>query len=126
MKIGFSTDDFETITGHVGRCAGFKIVVVDNGKILDSEDRENTFTHNRRKHQHHHGDNHGDHGHKRLAEGLKDCQYLICSSAGWRLVEEMEAEGIKIIFTDEIDIESAALQFEKGDLEILEEGVCRH
>ncbi len=128
MKVAIATDDYKSVTGHVGRCNGFLIVTVENGEIKETEERENKFTnHGRGGHDHgqqHHGEEHKT-GHQRLAEGLKDCSHLICHGVGWRLVEDLTVAGIKPILTNEEDALQAALKLENGTLEILEDAECR-
>ena len=129
MKLAIASDDMKTVTGHIGRVRGFVILEVENGEITSREYRQNLFTHHGRKnndaeehdHQHRHG--HG-HGHERLAEGLKGCSHLICHGAGWRVLEDLKKAGIETVFTFESDVEQAAVKFEKGELEINEEGAC--
>ena len=131
MKVAIATDDFMTVTGHVGRCNGFIVVDVQNGTVVSKEERENNFTHHRQgrhhEHGHEHNHEHGGHGHSHagLAEGLQDCSHLICSAAGGPLVNDLKAAGITTIFTTERDAETAAVKFENGTLEILEDGVCK-
>lgn len=119
MKIAVSTDDYKNISGHVGRCKGFLIFTVENGKIKYKEIRENLFTHHRRSSAHHHdGKMDGRYGYGKLASGLSDCNYLICQDCGWRLVEDLKQAGIKPIITRETDAETAAVKLEKCELEI--------
>ena len=123
MKLAIATDDFKTITGHVGRCNGFLVVEVENGEIKNTEERTNTFTNHKREGENHH--HHGSgHGHARLAEGLKDCGYLICSAAGKRLINDLNSSGIEVIFTDEMSCLEAAKSFSVGELNILEKSGC--
>lgn len=128
MKVAIATDDYKSVTGHVGRCNGFLIVTVENGEIKETEERENNFTnHGRGNHghgHHHHGEDHRS-GHQRLAEGLEDCSHLICHGVGWRLVEDLTVAGIKPILTNEEDALQAAIKLENGTLEILEDAECR-
>ncbi|KUG26804.1 hth dna-binding protein [hydrocarbon metagenome] len=130
MKVAIATDDYKSVTGHVGRCNGFLIVTVENGNIKETEERENNFTnHGRGNHgqghgHHHHGEEHKT-GHQRLAEGLKDCSHLICHGVGWRLVEDLTVAGIKPILTNEEDALQAAIKLENCTLEILEDAECR-
>ena len=126
MKIAIATDDYQSITGHVGRCNGFLVYDVQNGEIISEEKRDNNFTNHGRGqvHAHRHGEGHGKRGHKRLAEGLNDCSHLICHGAGWRLVEALKAENIELVLTPESDASIAALKFEKGELEINNDLVC--
>jgi len=128
MKVAIATDDYKSVTGHVGRCNGFLIVTIEKGEVKETEERKNNFTnHGRGGHghgQHHHGEEHKT-GHQRLAEGLKDCSHLICHGVGWRLVEDLTVAGIKPRLTNEEDALQAAIQLENGTLEILEDAECR-
>ena len=129
MKVALASDDNKTVTGHIGRVRGFIIIQVENGEIKSREYRPNVFTHHGRsengeEHGHHHGEEHG-HGHENLVEGLKDCSHLICTGAGWRVVEDLKKFGIEVIFTTESDAETSAIKFEKGELETDVDGTCR-
>lgn len=124
MKIAVATDDFTTVTGHVGRCNGFLIFEVESGEVKSKEERENAFTHHKQsggehKHDHSHG-----HGHSALAEGLKDCQKLICRGAGWRLVNDLNEIGVEVLLTKEELAEEAAIKLEKGELVVDENLKC--
>jgi predicted Fe-Mo cluster-binding NifX family protein len=44
MKIAVSTDDYITVSGHVGRCKGFMIFEIENGEILKVQKRDNNFS----------------------------------------------------------------------------------
>lgn len=132
MKIAIATDDFINVTGHVGRCKGFLIFDVENGKILKEERIENNFTNHSRGiskevgkvHGHNHGEQNGSSGHGRLSEGLKGCSHLICHGAGWRLVDDLKAQNIELVLTHEKDAKTTALKFENKELEIDENMVC--
>ena len=122
MKIAVATDDFVNVTGHVGRCKGFIIFDIENQKIKNVEERENNFTHHKLKNNH---SNSHEHSHNNLLEGLKDCSQLICTSAGWRLREDLESAKKEVIFTSEKIAEDAVKKLLDGTLEINEAGVCR-
>lgn len=124
MKIAVATDDFKTVTGHVGRCNGFLIYEIVDQKINRVEKRDNNFTnhkHNAGGHSHNH-----DHAssHSGLIIGLQDCSHLICHSAGWRLEEDFKNNNKELIFTNELEAEEAALKFSAGKLEVNENGSC--
>ena len=125
MKIAIATDDFLTVTGHIGRCNGFIIYNIEKNNI-NREQINNGFT-NHHKGEHHHGT--GEHGHSNdhssLVEGLKGCSNLICTAAGWRVIEDLRNNGIEVIFTNEIDADTAALKFAGGTLEVNIDGTCR-
>lgn len=88
MKIAVATDDFSTVTGHIGRCNGFLIFDIENSNVISKEGIENAFTHHKRC-EHHHGHHEHSHGHSHmhLMETLKGRSYLICTSAGWWIAE---------------------------------------
>jgi predicted Fe-Mo cluster-binding NifX family protein len=121
MKIAVATDDFSSVTGHVGRCNGFLVIEIDNNEIINTEKRENQFTNHKisKNHDHSHG-----HSHAGLVEGLRDCSHLICTAAGWRLQEDLKSAGIDLVFTNEKNAHSAALKFAEGKLELNPGGVC--
>ncbi len=123
MKIAVATDDFLTVTGHVGRCNGFLVFDIEDDKIVSTEKRENTFTHHKDHGEEAHSKSHG-HSHSNLVKGLIDCSHLICKAAGWRLQNDFEAVGKKVIFTNEKDAEQAAIKLFNGTLDINTEGAC--
>lgn len=131
MKIAVATDDFINVSGHVGRCAGFLVYDIEKGEVVSIEERKNSFTnHSMGGNEHHshlqHGSGHGSNdGHKRLAEGLKDCKYLISHGMGRRLVEEIKIFGITPLVTSEMNAELAAVKLEQGDLKMEEKFICR-
>jgi hypothetical protein len=103
------------------------IYEIDDGRIINREYRENIFTNHRLKPQghQHHGESAG-HGHENLAEGLKDCKYLISKGGGWRLVEDLKKFNINPVFTGEELIESAVNKFVKGELVNDTDLICGH
>lgn len=124
MKLAIATDDYRHVCGHVGRCIGFVILEVKNGEIISREERPNKFSHHVQNYTG--GENEHIEGgsHSKLVNALSDCEYLICHSAGWRLVEDLKKMNIETIFTSVSDIEIAAKQMEKGELDINEKGSC--
>ncbi|MGB5287940.1 MAG: NifB/NifX family molybdenum-iron cluster-binding protein, partial [Ignavibacteriaceae bacterium] len=121
------------VTGHIGRCRGFAVFEINDGKILNKEARENLFTNHRRGGAHHHGEGeghggqgHGRHSHEHLINGLKDCSYLISSGGGWRVVEDLKQHKITTVFTNEEFIDNAVNKFIKGELKNESDLVCDH
>jgi predicted Fe-Mo cluster-binding NifX family protein len=132
-KIAIATDDQKRVTGHIGRCRGFAVFEINDGKILNKEARENQFTNHRRGGAHHHGEGeghggqgHGRHSHEHLINGLKDCNYLISSGGGWRVVEDLKQHDITTLFTNEEFIDNAVNKFIKGELKNETDLVCDH
>ncbi len=117
-KIAVATNDQKRVTGHIGRCRSFMIFEIDKDKIVNNETRENQFTNHQRggEHHHHHGEGHGSHSHTHLINGLKDCQYLISSGGGWRVVEDLKKNNIITLFTDVESVDEAVNLFIKGEL----------
>lgn len=123
-KIAVATDDFLTVTGHIGRCNGFIIYELNGNQIVNREQKENTFTHHKTG-EHQHSEHNHSHGHESLIEGLQGSSALICTAAGWRAVEDLKRNNIDVIFTGEVNADIAAIKFAEGTLEINEEGICR-
>lgn len=117
-KIAVATNDQKRVTGHIGRCRSFMVFEIDKDKIVNKETRENQFTNHQRsgEHHHHHGEGHSSHGHTHLINGLKDCQYLISSGGGWRVVEDLKKNNIITLFTDVESVDGAVNLFIKGEL----------
>lgn len=120
MKIAVASDNGATITGHVGKCEMFIVFEINNKDITNIEKRANSFTmHKKEGHQHHehHGMEHQNHEqkgsgrHLGIIEGLKDCNYLFCCSGGPGLIDDLNANDIKTIFTDELNAEDAVKLF---------------
>ena len=129
-KIAIATDDQKRVTGHIGRCRGFAVYEINDGKILNKEVRENLFTNIEEadrviimKVKARGG---GRHSHEHLINGLKDCSYLISSGGGWRVVEDLKQHNIATLFTDVELIEDAVNKFIKGELKNETDLVCDH
>ena len=134
-KIAIATNDQQRVTGHIGRCRAFMIYEIEGEKIISKELRENQFTNHRSGGGHHHhqnegeghgGQGHGRHSHEHLINGLKDCNYLISSGGGWRVVEDLKKYNIATLFTNIESIDEAVNKFIKGELKNENELVCDH
>ncbi len=127
MKIAVASNNNVNVSGHLGRCKGFMIYEVNDNEVINSQYRENTFTNHGHEHHHQHerGHGHGD-GHSRLVEGLKDCQFIIFSTGGWRVIDDLKSAGITPVLTDERIAEVAVKKFLDGELIEKENGECRH
>lgn len=120
MKIAAASDDGKTITGHVGKCEMFIVFEISEKEIINVEKRENSFTMHKKDGLHHEHNEHHEHPkHERqgagrhigIIEGLKDCNYLFCCSGGPGLINDLNANGIQTIFTEEINAEDAVKLF---------------
>jgi predicted Fe-Mo cluster-binding NifX family protein len=127
MKIAVATNNNTSITGHVGRCRAFIIFNIEDNKIVNTEIRENTFTHHvmgqNHNHEHHHGEGER-HGHENLVDALKDCTYLLFQGGGWRLIEDLKANNIKPFLTSEKIAQTAVEKLLKGELKEEENLTC--
>ena len=68
----------------------------------------------------------GRHSHEGLIGGLRDCNYLISSGGGWRVVEDLKRNNIETLFTDVKFIDEAVDKFINGELINLEDLTCRN
>ena len=125
MKIAVASDDKITVTGHIGRCNGFIIFNVDDNKIAAIEYRENLFTHHRMQQHAHEYSEANRHGHNQLIQGLSDCSALIFNHGGMRLIEDLKANNILPVMTDEENAETAVIKYLGGELVVNEENVCK-
>jgi len=124
MKIAVATNNEKNVAGHVGQCKTFLVYEIKDNKITKVELRKNTFT-NHWQHNHgagHHGQS--GHGHGRLVEGIKDCSCLIFKSGGWRMIENLQQNGIKPVITDERIADDAVNKYLTGELKEKELAGC--
>ncbi len=134
MKIAVASNDSLKVSGHLGRCRSFVVFETKEKDIQYKEIRENTFRHHEsghgqygshEEHQHEHGEGAG-HNHNALIEIIKDCSYVIFQSGGWRVIEDLKANNITPMLTDEEIAEVAVKKFLTGELQSKDENTCRH
>lgn len=121
MKIAVASDNGTILTGHIGRCNMFLVFNTKDKEIVNVEKRNNSFTMHKQgdhehnpNHEHHHNNHNGRHA--GILNGLKDCQYLICSSAGPGLISDLTANKMEVILTDEMEAEIAVKKLLSGNL----------
>lgn len=126
-KIAIATNDYNTVASHIGRCNAFVIYEINGEKIINTEVRENNFTHHQINGEkfHHHSRGEGHHSHDGLINGLKDCIYIISRSGGWRLVEDLKQYNITTLFTKEKLIDDVINLFMIGKLENETNQICK-
>ncbi len=123
MKIAVITDDGKTISQHFGRAPYYKVLTVEEGKIVNSEMRDK-LGHNQFSAlgpEEHHPDQHGldsaSHDkHTQMAGSISDCEVLICGGMGRGAYESMRLLNIKPVVTEIRDIEEAVQAFLDGKL----------
>jgi predicted Fe-Mo cluster-binding NifX family protein len=141
MKVAVASDDGKTIAAHTGRCRYFVIYVVTEGKSVRLETIDNRFTpHMRGEHgpgrgerrllhdsDGPHGTGRGGGGHGYLLDALEGVEVLIARGMGPRLVNELNAHGIRSVFSSTEDADEAVRQLAEGELEELGPGgLCDH
>jgi predicted Fe-Mo cluster-binding NifX family protein len=132
MKIAVASNDLKHVTGHLGRCKSFIIYEIANGKVIDKEVRQNTFTHHAQRKHHHGGGNvqgngHGGghhHSHTALVDNLKDCKTLIFQSAGQPLIQSLKEGNIIPFLTNERMADEAVEKYLNGELIESSENAC--
>jgi predicted Fe-Mo cluster-binding NifX family protein len=123
MRIAVPTDDERQIAPHTGRCRGFAIYSVDGDRLEKLEYRAFESAHHSQAHVGHdagncsHGQHDGGgHSHHGLVETVRDCDVFLAMGMGPRLVNDLQAQGIKIMFTLERDVAKAVGAFAQGQL----------
>ena len=127
MKIAAITDDGLKLSRHFGRAPYFMVLTVEDGEVVNREQRdkyghgqiqlEGEHHSDTQDHQEggHHGNAQGRHGygtkaktrHEQMAASITDCQVLLCGGMGWGAYETMKEKGITPILTDIEDIDEA-------------------
>jgi len=122
MKIAVPTDDGKTITSHFGRARYFALFEVEEGRISRKEVVENNPYHG----EHHEHGAGARHSHDRFIALLDGCEVIISRGMGRRAMADLEAAGIKPVFTDETDAEQAAKAYSEGTLKPCSTPNCGH
>lgn len=127
-RIAIPTDNETHVAPHTGRCRGFAVYDLAEGKANKVEYRLNTFTEHHHSHQSA-GQQRCGHGHSHagILSGLGDCQALIAFGMGRRLADDLHANGFRVFLADTDEVESAALRLASGQLrEIPLDALCHH
>jgi predicted Fe-Mo cluster-binding NifX family protein len=127
MRIAVPTDDEKQIAAHTGRCTGFAIYAIEGEQSQKLEYRTVESAHSTSEHGGHgnsdgaHACAHGHqgesgHSHHGLIETVRDCDVFLAMGMGPRLVNDLQAHRIKIVFTMERDVVKAVEAFALGRL----------
>jgi len=124
MKIAIITDDGKTISQHFGRAPYYRVLTIEDGKIIEHEMRSkmghNQFSsepHTAENHEAGHGLDSASHNkHASMAETIADCKVIICGGMGTGAYQSMQQLGIQPLVTEVLDIEVAAQAFILGKL----------
>lgn len=108
MKIAFSSQDGKTISAHFGSAPIYKVIEIENQKIISREDRQNSSS-NDSSHQDH------AHHHNKF-DLLKDCQVVIAGGMGENAFQRLSNMGISVFLVDNKNIEETLKVFLAGNL----------
>lgn len=112
VKIGVSSQNFRTITGHAGKARRFIIYATDVQGGVQEVDRLD-LPKSMSMHETAHGEPHP----------LDELDVLITSGSGAGFVRKMNARQVEVIHTDETDPFEAVTNFANGSLLPLKESV---
>lgn len=107
MKIAIASDDTKTISHHFGRARGFVVFDIKNGKVVNTEYRENI------------GKYSGECGscdHSAMINNVKDCENVISYGMGHRIYTDLVNSDITPIVTEENTVDAALKQFLRNQL----------
>jgi len=112
------------ISQHFGRAPYYVVLTVEEGRIVDSEERLKAGHHTFAAQEHPRlgpGERHGyDPGsqakHRSMAGTIADCEVLIAGGMGWGAYDSLKGYGIRPIITDVGDIREAVRRYVEGNL----------
>lgn len=108
MKIAFSSQDGKTISAHFGSAPVYKVIEIENQKIISREDRQNSSNDD---------SSHQDHAHNHNKfDLLKDCQVVIAGGMGENAFQRLSKMGISVFLVDNKNIEETLKVFLTGNL----------
>ena len=123
MKIAAISDDGVTISQHFGRAPLYIVLTVENGKIVNREQRPKSGHQNfaATEHQTAPGERHSYDAasqakHRSMADTIADCQVLLAGGMGWGGYESLKSYNIEPIVTDVDNIDRAAQLYVAGKL----------
>ena len=127
MKIAVASSDGTHISPHFGRSSHFLVFDVEDGKIIGTELRSNTFTAHARGECHGQGQReHGVDSHNSIVEALHDCSAVLCYGMGWRAAEALSQGGVQpYVLGKRCTPEGAVALFLGGKLTSASGGFCR-
>ena len=124
MKIAVVTDDGTTICQHFGRARFYTVVTIENGQVINKEQRPKAGHHvagMQHASQASHGDRHGfdanaQASHASMIANITDCQVVMAGGMGWGAKESLKQAGIAVHTTDVENIEEAVRLYLQGKL----------
>jgi len=124
MKIGIASDDQLNIAQHFGRTQGFIIAEIEDGKVRNKDYRKNSFS----MHMQAGGHEHGEHGHSHtsILEALSDCDLILARGMGRRIYDDLRANNIQSVITDQPTVDGAIAAYIEGELTDHPDKGCVH
>ena len=124
MKIAVVTDDGTTICQHFGRARFYTVVTIENGQVINKEQRPKAGHHvagMQHASQASHGERHGfdanaQASHASMIANITDCQVVMAGGMGWGAQESLKQSGIAVHMTDVENIEEAVKLYLQGKL----------
>jgi predicted Fe-Mo cluster-binding NifX family protein len=128
MKIAVISDDGTAISQHFGRASLYIVFTVEDGKVVNREQREkmghrhfaSSESHEMQEGKHGYGSD-AEAKHGMMAETISDCQVLIVGGMGMGAYEGMQSHNISPIITDVSSIDEAVSLYIAGKLINLKE-----
>ena len=113
IKIAIPTDDGVTISRHFGQAAYFKVVTLEDGRVVSSETRAKA-SHTHGDHTHTEGSVHPG---QTMVDSISDCQVLISGGMGTPVYHRAKTAGLTVILTRFSPIDTAVQAYTAGTLE---------
>lgn len=116
MKIAVASADGQALSPHFGRSRCFVVFTVEDGRVLDRQVRDNTFTaHARGRCAEGEAHPHDQpHSHAEVVAALRDCQVVLCGGMGLRAGRELQSNGIRPVIVSAGSVEEALVAFVAG------------
>jgi predicted Fe-Mo cluster-binding NifX family protein len=114
-KIAIATEDGIHVSAHFGRALYFQVLIIEDGKIVASEQRAKA--HHQGSHHEHHDHAGSDTHASGMVAVVRDCEAIIAGGMGRPAYAAIQSAGLIPILTDEHMVEDAAKAFARGTLE---------
>lgn len=124
MKIAFVSDDGSTISHHFGRAQYYVVLTIEDGKIVQREQRPKAAHHHtagQHEEPHGHSERHGfDQNaqikHSSMIDAVRDCSAIIAGGMGAGAYSSIQSAGLEAIVADAASIDEAATAYIAGTL----------
>lgn len=123
IKIATVTDDGQTISQQFGRAKYYTVFTIENGQIIDREQREK-MGHAHFAGEHPEGEEADPREHSfapagqdlrvRMIEAIRDCHFLLVRGIGSGAYHTLEQVGIRPVITDIASVDEAVLEAAEG------------